>query len=255
MDSELRHQLALQLLSVEPWTDQRRRDVVASVLLILVPSFEVLDRGLNGIDERHAYTIDPKLITDLYEHCPAEQKLALACTTAFCRLAPVPFRRLFLDAWARPMSIEQREALVSTLAAFFSAYPERAEEYRSLILELLWSPRRYLALAALRMVGYLNDLAPRDLERIKARVSGKWFDHRMNGLNGLCELVKRHREVSPAVVAFATSPELRAIARRIQRTDPDKDARTCAYYLLKAIREYDARGTKAKKPPRRAHRR
>jgi hypothetical protein len=218
--------------------------------MLLCGDVDLIRPGYRGL-EAGTYRIDSQLLQDAYATCPQDLRLELAHSLAFIRSEPTVFRRLFLDLWKTEATPSVREELAGILHTFLIWNPARADDYRDIILELFWSPRRYTALPALHMLGYLSDLSPRDLERIKARVTGKWFDHRMNGLNGLCNLVKRHREVSPDVVAFATSPELRAIARRIQRTDPDKDARTCAYYLLKAIREYDARGPKTRRRRRR----
>jgi hypothetical protein len=234
------------------WTDDRRLRTFITTLVL--SSDEVL-LATRGLFDEGRFQLDEKLVSDLYRASPADLKIALVSQLAFTRLKPAVFESLFRDVWRLPMTLLQRQRVAWALAGYFKRNPDRAEAFRPLILDLLRSNRKYFVLAGLGLVRHLNELEPGDLERIKQRMNAAWSHHRMNAINGLCELVKRHREVSPAVVAFATSPELRAIARRIQRTDPDKDARTCAYYLLKAIREYDARGTKAKKPPRRAHRR
>jgi hypothetical protein len=147
------------------------------------------------------------------------------------------------------MTVFERQDIAWTLWGYLRRNVGRAERFRAVILDLLRSSQRDDVLAGLGLARYLNEFAPEDLERIKKRMTARWSHHRMNAHNALCELVKRHREVSPDVVAFATSPEIRSIAQRIQRTDPEKDPRTCAYYLLKAIREYDAQ-TSAKKPRR-----
>jgi hypothetical protein len=243
---ELNPELTLHLLScLDPWTDRRRRDALVTVVMMLSRDGDITVASYRGLAAR-TYRVDAKLLSDAYAACPRDLKLQLARSTAFIRAEPAVFKKLFLDLWRRETSPEAREELASTLHAFLQFNPARADEFRGPILELFRSPRRYVALSAIRMVGYLSDLPARDLERLESRITSAWFGNRMNALNALCEWVKRHREVSPGVVAFATSPEIRAIARRIHRTDPAKDARTCAYYLLKALREYDARGTAKK---------
>ena len=235
---ELKGQLALQLLSADPWTDQRRRDVVASVLLLLVPSFEVLHTALKGVGEERSYRIDARLLADLYAACPRHLKLALAHTPAFSRLKPQAFTPLFRDAWRiKPMTTYQRRDLALTLEAFLNRNPRQAEHWRDIILSLLWSPAHELCLRGLYQAGYLDSLEPRELARIRQKLSAS-VHIRMNALNGLTLLMRRHRQVAPAVVEFITSDPIRQAAQRIQRTDPDRDARTCARYLLKAIREY-----------------
>jgi len=237
---ELKSLLAQQLLSAESWTDQRKRDLVASVLLICPPDPDSHATAINGI-EAGRYRIDEKLLSDLYRAASNDIKIALVGTTAFTRLSPAVFERLFMQTWRiESMSLEQRETLVNSLSAFLLArHPERAERFRDILLEMLWSRNRYISLRGLGDVGFLSDLAPRDLDRLKRKATAAFFGFRMNAFNALCHLVKRHREVSPEVLAFCTSKEIRAIARRLNRTDPDKRVRTCAYYLLKALREYD----------------
>lgn len=246
---ELKDQLALQLVSTDAWTDQRRRDIAASVLLMLVPSFEVLDTALKGVDEEQAYRIDGKLLSDLYASCPKHLKLALAHTPAFSRLGPRAFLPLFRDAWQiKPATLYQRRDLALTLEAFLGGNQKHGESFRDIIMSLFWSPVHELCLRGIYQVGYLGDLAPKDLDRIRQKLSGS-VHIRMNALNGLTLLARRHREVAPAIREFITSDPVLRAARHIQKTDPDEGARSCARYLLKAVREYQ-RAAAARAGPR-----
>ena len=248
---ELVEQLARLLPSLKPdWTENRR---LRTFITALVLTSDEVRPAIHEMFEDGRIQIDGKLVSDLYRASPSNLKIALVGQLAFSRAKPALFEPLFRDAWRLQMTMLERQRFAWTLESHFHRNAGRAERFRPLILDLLRSSQKYFILAGIGLARHLNELEPEDLERIKQHMGATWPHHRMGALNGLCNLVKRHRDVSPDVVAFATSPEIRAIARRIQRKDRDKRARTCAYYLLEAIREYDAvRGTKAKKPPRRA---
>lgn len=38
------------------------------------------------------------------------------------------------------------------------------------------------------------------------------------------------------MLAFCSSEEMTTLVRRMRQTDPDPDVRTCAYYVLKALK-------------------
>lgn len=86
------------------------------------------------------------------------------------------------------------------------------------------------------MAGFLDDLETKDLELMKEKIGAR-SNLRTCAMNGLCELLKRRREVSPRVLAFCLDPKLQAKAERIYGWDTDDGTRLSAYYLLKAIRE------------------
>jgi hypothetical protein len=243
--------LTRQLLSAEPWTDQTRRNLVATVLMIVVHEFEALSAA---IEEFYSvrFEVDSTLLTDLYSSCPAELQVELVATPAFGRLPPPLFKRYFLTTWENErLTTDQRDTLAYELSGFLHQHPEEAESYRDIVLGLLHSPRKSRCLSGLYLACLLSELAPRDLERIKRKLKAAWFAQRMNALNGLSLLVKRHREVAPEIVQFATSDEIRSLARRIQRADPDKGVRSSAYFLLKSLREYDASSPQRRKRSRR----
>jgi hypothetical protein len=248
---ELSPPLTLQLLSAKPWTDQTRRNLVASVLMILVPGREALSAAFEGFDNG-SFEVDSTLLTDLHAACPTELQVELIGTPAFRHLPSPIFKRLFLATWGNErLTMDQQASLALDLETFLRRHPTEAEGYRDIILRLLHSRRRALCVRGLYLACLLNELSPRDLERVKKKVTAAWFDHRMNALNGLCALVKRHREATPANVELATSEEVRTLARRLLRTDPDNAVRSCAYFLLRALREYEA----ASSPQRRRARR
>jgi hypothetical protein len=242
-------QLALKLLSAEHWTTRARRDLAATVLMIVSSNPDVRSTDFDRIDAG-VIRLDEQLLEDLHARCPRELKVALFESAAVFRLSASAFKRLFHTTWSEPMlSAGQRHILARSLSARLR--PRRrgqhvhlqvdgVDDYRDVIIELLWSPGRSLCLRGLLLAGLLNDLSPRDLGRMKRKLTSRWFDHRMNACNGLCELVKRHRELPRAIIESATSLEVRKAAARITRTDPEAGARSCAYFLLKAIREYDA---------------
>lgn len=214
-------------------------NAAASLLLAICPDFEIYAAGRKGIEEGR-YHIDARLVADLYTSCPDKLKLVIADSLAFRRLPPATFRRLFLDAWhLKSLTVGQRHSLALVLEGFVARSPAHAEANRDLILELLWSRYMTLCLRGVYQIGYLNDLEPRDLERLKDKLATGSVYIRMNALNGLCILTKRYKELSPRLLAFCTSDEVRALARRIASSDRDKDARTCAYYFLKALFRYD----------------
>jgi len=151
---------------------------------------------------------------------------------------------LFRDAWRiKSATMYQRRDLAATLEAFLGGNPRQAERFRDIIMSLFWSPVHEFCLRGVYQIGYLDNLEPKDFDRIRRKLSRA--DRapasariRNNMLNGLTLLVKRDREVAPAVREFATSDPIVRTARRLQRAAPDEGVRSCAYYFLKAVREY-----------------
>lgn len=136
------------------------------------------------------------------------------------------------------MTARRRKILAGALRSFLYLNPTRADEYKPFILSFAWNPREEIHLTAVDMLRFVDDLAPEDMARLKQRLLSRHLV-RMNALNVCCEMVQRHTQLSPRLLAFCTSDEVRALARRIASSDRDKDARTCAYYFLKALFRYD----------------
>jgi hypothetical protein len=240
-------ELALHILEAKrPWTDQRRQDCVATVLSLFVgsdlfgtsqKSWRLSTAGFKGFDN-NLHRVDAKLFQNLYSSCPKSLKFALASTASFLRLDPETFKTLFYDVYRRHASgFPHRRALASTLNAYLiSFHPEAAHEYEDIILECLRSPKPELRMRGLYMAGFLDDLEMKDLELMKKKIYAR-SNLRDCAINGLCELLKRRKRVSPRVLAFCLDPKIRAKAERIYGWGPDDGNRLSAYYLLKAIRE------------------
>jgi len=232
--------LARQLLSAKPWTDQTRRNLAATMLMLVVPSLDALAAGLEGFGSG-SFQMDSTLLTDLHGACPTELQVELIATPAFSRLPSPILKRLLLTTWEnKRLTVDQRVTLALELDSLLRRHPTEAEDHRDIILGLLHSRHRFLCLRGISMACLLEELAPRDVERLKRKLTSAWPDHRMTALNGLCREVKRYREAASASVTLATSDEVRSLARRLHRADPDEGVRSCAYFLLKALREHDA---------------
>jgi len=235
---ELKQELALRFFETAPdWLTRRQLDAVVTVFTLFgegEASFRV-GWGIN----KGQYRIDPRLIANLFAACPEHLRPVLVGMTPLVHLDPATFKRLFRETWqSGSMSPEQRKQLVYTLTGFIVRHPEHAEEYRDIILEAFRSRFRDHSLAAQGPLRYLNDVEPKELGLLHRRLDGAVLEYRMSVLNIFCEWLKRPRDVSPRVLAFCTSPEIRERAREIFRSDPDKNARTCAYFFLRALGAY-----------------
>jgi len=212
-------------------------DTVATVFSLFTVDNPGLHKALfSGLNERRL-KIDGGWLADLYASCPPDLKFEITRTVAFPLLDPETFKRLFFSAWRRsPLTPLQRTSLLGTLRGFLYWNPERVEDYTEVILEGLGGSGP-VRISAFGLAGYLNDLPARELLRLKRGMGSARKELRMQAHNGLCRLVKRRHEVSPAVAAFCLSPEVRAIAERTEQADPDENVRLCAHYLVKALRQ------------------
>ena len=235
---ELKEELALHLLrNGSKILDRRQLEAVVTVFMMLDDG-AALNESSKGIDQGR-YGIDSRFVSRFFDVCPPPLKTQLFDTFATSRLDPSTYKRLLSEAWnIATGSISDRVRIALDLEGFLRRNPGRAEEYRDFVLELLRSPSPRLCVRGLYQVSYLNDVEERDLSRIQKKLSAADADLRMNALNGLCEWVKRAHEVSPRVLAFCTSPEIRERAREIFRSDPGKYPRTCAYWYLRALGAY-----------------
>lgn len=204
-----------------------------TALLLLEQDKEHFDAGWKGVKEGR-FRLDSKLIADLYAVLPKRLRVDLLATTAAARLDTKTFRALFIPLFHdRSLTPKQRKHLA--LWSFsMNVGPKNAEENRDLILELLRSKEPEIALRALSTVGHLNYLSREDLELVKRKMQSKGYA-RYNACNGVCELVKRPKEIHPSVLEFCLQPEISRIADRICRKDRDPGARLCGYFLLKAL--------------------
>lgn len=247
LEKRLELEFALHLLETEkPWTDRRRLDCVATILSLFAQgelftankdASRLFTATINGFRQKR-YRVDSKLFRDLYSSCAKRLKLALVNTTTFLRLDERTFKTIFIDAYRRQASKPSDfRALASILNVYFLSFNSGAAKgYKDIILECLRSPKPELRMRGLYMAGFLDDLEMRDLQLMKEKIGAR--SHlRACALNGLCELLKRRRKVSPRVLAFCLDPKIQAKAERIYGWDADDGARLSAYYLLKAIRE------------------
>jgi len=237
---KIENPLALHLLTRPgPWTDARRLDTIATVFLLLTEEVALLRSAFAGLEEQR-FKVDSELLSGLYAASSREFRLKLSETTAFFRLDPETFKPMFLDLWkGAPLKPAQRQSLLVTLRRFLAWHPDQGGGYQEVLLAGLQERSPALLLVGFSLAGYLNDIPMKGLLRLKRGMESSEEGLRMHSSNALCMLVKRRREVSPAVAAFCRSPEVLATARRLRRSDPSKDVRLCAYYLLKALREAD----------------
>jgi len=230
--------LALHLLSHRAqWTDPQRLNTVASVFLMFTwrPP-EVLDASFEGLAQKN-FKVDAKLVSDLYYICPPALKVGLASTSAFRCLDPSTFKRLFLDAWGvQELGSADRVSLLYSLHSYLDRNPKWGSDYAEVILEGLRSKQWKLHIPGFLLAGYLDHLPTAQLLQLKRGMLSPRPELRMHAHNGLCLLIKRRREVSPAVIAFCLEPELQATAQRLQKSDPDEGVQLCAFYLVKALR-------------------
>jgi len=231
--------LAQHLLSLpKGWTEARRLDTVAAVFMLFdwrhAQLFPSLREGL----EQGRFAVDAQLLADLYATCPIKLKIELLNTPACGFLDPVSFKSLFRDAWSLgSLTASQRESLLYVLRGFFNRHPDRGFEYSDIILESLDSKNWHFHIPVFLVAGYLNEIPPHGLLRMKRGMRSANTELRMTAHNGLCMLVKRRREVSPAVNAFCLAPDVQSLAERIEKSDPSEDVRLCAHYLVKALRQ------------------
>ena len=237
--------LALHLLTrKKPWTDRSRMDGVATALSLLGGNWlkargdahKVVNATVDGMAERR-YGVDSKLVRDLYASCPRPLKLTLVGTVVFPRLEPNTFKSLFLEAYRlRPTKLSEQLVLAYALEFFIHLNEKRAHEYKGVIVSFLRSPKPSLCFRGLYQAGYLNDLEPGDLELMRKNLCKRSF-MRTHAMNGFRRLLMRRREVSPRVLAFCLSPEIKAKTEHLSTRDPDDFIRDYASSLLQAIRE------------------
>jgi len=242
---QLREGLALHLLKTgSRWLKPNQFEAIVTMFLLFGTGAE-FNEASAGV-KAGRYAVDPEFLTHFYNSCPEPLKLALFQTFGLAWLQPAVFEPIFRNAWSlRSATTHQREFVAWKLETVLSHHPAHAEDYRDIILELLRSPRPELCTRGLYLVSYLDDVEPRELAYVRRRLSAAKPEPRMNALNGLCRWTQRHREVSPRVLEFTTSPEIREKAKHLLRSDPEKAVRTCAHFMLKALREYE-RATGAK---------
>jgi hypothetical protein len=211
--------------------------LVATVLLLDGVNFELRDAMRSAIDQKKL-RLDARLIKELYAACPPRLKPRFAFA-AVSRLAPRDFKPIFMDAYRREMTVEQRFDLAGRLDYFLRQNPEEAPKYRPLIRELLKSPEPDLCTAGLVTTGLLDDLEPAELRFIERKLSARFADHRMNAVNALARLVGRRDQIAPEVRAFCESKPVLTRIRWMRTHDRNELVRECArvFFRVAAARQ------------------
>jgi len=201
--------------------------LVATILLLDGVNFELRDAMRSAIDQKKL-RLDARLIKELYAACPPRLKPRFAFAAAVSRLPPRDFNPLFMDAYRREMTAEQRFDLAGRLDYFLRQNPEETPKYRPLILQLLRSPEPDLCTAGLVSAGLLDELEPSDLRFIERKLSARYADHRMNAVNALARLVGRRDRLAPEVRAFCASKPVLTRLRWMRTHDRNEYVRECA---------------------------
>lgn len=216
--------------------ERRGLDTLAAAALLFDTNIEVFRAALDGVDQGRC-AVDTRLVLALYRALPDRLKLQLAASAVCSSLSPSGFNRLFRDALTRPMTPAQRRDLGHSLRAFLGRHERLANRYRDVILAFLHGKAHDVCMVGLILAGFLRHLAPEDLARMRKKLSASSPYLRMNAHNGLCELAKHYRALSPQVQAFLRDAGLRALVRERLKHDPSEDVRACARFLLKALQQ------------------
>ena len=232
---ELKYSIILQMLRASSsWSGDIRLHVALPVMLISDVGWELHNTIYKGL-RAGRYHLDSKLLKDLYAVCPKSLRPQLIHSGFFSWLGPAEFERPFVETYRRKrLTVFERRDLALSLEGYLWSQPTRADKFAPIILELLRSPEWEYRLRGLMMVGMLSDLAEADCKLILQALRDKSFEIRCQACNGLCNLAKRRSKVSPRLRAFCMSPEIKEIALGLYKRDPTIEAKTCAYYFLKA---------------------
>ena len=245
----LTNEVALHLLGGATQIDRRRLETALTAVRLATTDHDVVIAWCTGRQEGR-FQLDSELVANLYASAPRRIKLALITDGPLGHLEPKRFRSVFLDAiHLRGLSDRQRQGVIWMLEAFLRLHPARVHDYEPYILGFLRSRRRTERLSGLPMMGWLDWISRGDLEIMRSCLSAE-FDFQMHALNAFCELLKRYRSVAPEVLAFCSSDEVAAAARRIYRRPADRPVRLCAYYYLKALKRFRGSGCRARRPAR-----
>jgi len=218
--------LCKQPVSSEKWFTK------ALTLLSICPKdTSVIDFILSAVDSNN-FRLDGNLFLSLLTKSQGTARNCILQSCAFGRLPKSAFKKAFSYCEEHFQTTQERLLLAFVLRVYLRRESKGADHFSEFIRSTLVSRSPALRLHGLALIGFMTHVNVGDIINLRKALDAKNFELRMNSLNSICLLLKRHKEIKSNIVRSCLDEVLKIRVLQILRADPEKNVRACARYVL-----------------------